>query len=87
MAPEIREFGLGDDAAYQDWVRQHGGYVLVQRQVDDFMLHESSCGHLVLTPAFTLTTRPRRWAETREPLIQWTQQATQHGPSLCQSCM
>ena len=87
MDAEVREFARGDDAAYEDWVRQHGGYVLVQRKGDDFMLHEASCGHLDLTAGFALTTRPRRWAKHREPLMGWATQATGDRPSLCQSCM
>src|SRR3954454_19691801 len=58
MDAEIREFARGDDAAYEDWVPQHGGYVLVQRKSDDFMPHEASCGHLDLTPGFALPRRP-----------------------------
>jgi hypothetical protein len=53
MDAEIREFARGDDAAYEDWVLQHGGYVLVQRKDGEFMLHESSCAHLDLTAGFT----------------------------------
>ena len=87
MDADIREFARGDDVAYEGWVQQHGGYVLVQRKSDDFMLHESSCGHLELTPEFALTSRPRRWANSREPLIDWAKQATGDRPSLCQSCM
>jgi hypothetical protein len=68
-------------------VRQHGGYVLVQRKPDDFMLHESSCGHLELTAGFTLSTRPRRWSKTQAPLIAWAEGAVERGPSRCASCM
>lgn len=84
---EIRAFTQGDDAAYEDHIRQHGGYVLVERKAD-FMLHEASCGHLDLTPGkFTLTARPRRWAKTRQPLIDWATQRTGSRPAFCQSCL
>jgi hypothetical protein len=87
MPPEVREFRRGDDAAYEDWMRQHGGYVLVERSGGDFMLHQSACGHLELSPRFTLTTRPRRWAKTRQPLVDRAKQQSGHDPELCQSCM
>jgi hypothetical protein len=87
MDARIREFAAGDDIAYEDWVRQHGGYVLVERKRDDFMLHESSCAHLQLTTGFTLTSRPRRWSRTRQPLLDWTKQVGGDRPALCRSCM
>jgi hypothetical protein len=87
MDDEIEEFARGDDAAYEDWVRRHGGYVLVERK-DSFMLHESTCSHLGLTPGkFTLTMRPRRCAKTRQPLVAFAHARTGDRPLLCQSCM
>ena len=46
----IRTFAHGDDAAYEEWVGQHGGYVLTQRssRSGEFMLHDSECLHLGL---------------------------------------
>jgi hypothetical protein len=83
----IRTFARGDDAAYQAWIDDHGGYVLSQRS-DGFMLHQASCSHLGLTPGqWSLTTRPRRWAQTRQLLIQWTEDQAGRKPLLCQSCM
>jgi hypothetical protein len=87
MDDAIQTFGRGDDAAYEQWVQQHAGYVLVERK-DGFMLHEATCGHLDLTPGeFTLTSRPRRCAETRQALTDFTQRRTGRRPHLCQSCM
>src|SRR4051812_23488028 len=76
LEPPIRTFARGDDAAYQRWVDDHGGYVLVKRP-DGFMLHQARCSHLDLTPGrWTLTARPRRWAKGRQPLVQWAQKET-----------
>jgi hypothetical protein len=87
MDDAVQTFGRGDDAAYEEWVRRHGGYVLVERK-DGFMLHEATCVHLDLTPGvFTLTTRPRRCAKTRQPFTDFAEQRTGHRPLLCQSCM
>ena len=44
----ITTFGRGDDAEYETCVGA-GGYVLVERKLNDFMLHESECTHLRLT--------------------------------------
>ncbi len=90
LESSIRAFAHGDDADYLACVEQHGGYVLTQRsrRSDGFMLHEAHCSHLGLTPgAWTLTTRPRRWARSREALVEWTNQQTGTPPVLCQSCM
>ncbi len=38
--------------------------------IDRFMLHHAYCAHLRLTRGeWSLTTRPRRWAAEREPLV------------------
>ncbi len=86
----IRTFARGDDDAYGDWVRRHGGYVLTARSgpTVEYMLHDAECGHLELTPGrWSLTTRPRRCAPSRQPLIEWTKQQTGAPPLLCQNCM
>lgn len=85
----IRTFGKGEDAAYEEWVGRHGGYVLIERsgKSGEYMLHDSECPHLGLVPGtFSLTRRPRRWARTRGALVDW---AEQNGakPQLCQTCM
>jgi hypothetical protein len=86
----IRTFAQGDDAAYEEWVGQHGGYVLTQRSSrgGEFMLHDSDCLHLELTSgSFRLTARPRRWAKTRQPLVEWATEHNGSKPLLCQTCM
>jgi len=88
MADEIREFGRGDDDAYEEWVRQHRGYVLVKRGPDDYMLHHAECTHLDLTTGqFSLTQRPRRVSERARTLFDWAQEETGKKPARCSSCM
>jgi len=80
-------FSKGDDAAYEEWVQGNVGYVLVERS-GSFMLHQSRCGHLDLTPGqFTLTTNPRRCARTRKPLMDFAEHTAGESPALCQNCM
>jgi hypothetical protein len=87
MPSEIQMFSKGDDAAYEEWVRRNVGYVLVERS-GGFMLHQSRCGHLDLTPGqFTLTTNPRRCARSRKALTDFAEQRAGESPALCQSCM
>jgi hypothetical protein len=89
-APEQNEIRVfhNDDAAYERFVEQFGGYVLTERQSGGYMLHEAECGHLGRDGDVTLslTKRPRRWARNKRLLIDW---AAEQGdrPQLCQSCM
>ncbi len=87
VSDDIKQFARGDETAYQDWVDKHHGYVLAQRS-DGFMLHEASCNHLGLVPGkFALTNRGRRWAESPELLVRWTEQTTGTPPLRCRHCM
>jgi hypothetical protein len=78
-----------DDAAYEDWVDHHGGYVLTVRAGGEYMLHDSECGHLGRDGDQTLelTKKPRRWAKDRRALAAWVETETGKKPLLCQSCM
>ncbi len=89
-ASRICTFARGDDDAYEDWVRRYGGYVLTARggPAAEYMLHNANCGHLELAAGrWALTARPRRCAESRQPLVEWAKQETAAPPLLCQSCM
>jgi hypothetical protein len=87
MSNPIQAFGLGEDDDYNEWARRNVGYVLVERP-EGYMLHLSRCGHLDLTPgSFTLTSKPRRCARTRQALVEFAEQQTGESPALCQSCM
>lgn len=77
-----------DDEGYEAWVGQHGGYVLIDRGKNGFMLHISECSHLGReTIAIRLTERPRRWAAKRQTLIDWAVSETGERPKYCSSCM
>jgi hypothetical protein len=83
----IQTFVRGDDEVYEDCVRK-GGYVLVERRPGEFMLHESACGHLELTPGrWTLTNRPRRWHRQSRVLDEWAASQTGIKPRRCSTCM
>jgi len=86
-ATGIEAFIRGDDAAYERCVRG-GGYVLVERKVGDFMLHESDSTHLQLTPGrWQLTDRPRRWHRQSRVLADWAVAQTGTNPRPCTDCM
>ena len=77
-----------EDIAYEDWIARHGGYVLVQRHPQEYMLHLSDCSHLGREhDDIMLTEKPRRWAREGATLIKWTQEEIGSGPLRCQSCM
>ena len=85
---EIRTFAEGEDAAYEDWIGQHGGWVLTERSGKSrkFMLHDPDCSHLSLGPNFKLTNRPRRWALRRQALVEWAENSGVT-VQVCQDCM
>jgi hypothetical protein len=77
-----------EDIPYEDWIARHGGYVLVQRNEREHMLHLSDCSHLRReNDNIVLTEKPRRWAKDRSTLEKWTQEEVGSSPLLCQSCM
>ena len=83
----MQTFVRGDDVVYESCVRR-GGYVLVERKAGDFMLHESECTHLQLTPGrWKLTDRPRRWHRQSRVLAEWTVAQTGTQPRRCADCM
>jgi hypothetical protein len=82
----IRIFDRGEVASYEEWVRKHGGYVLTQR-TDGFMLHHAECSIFGLIPGTFDIAKPRRWASTRGPLVEWTEDRTGNTPLLCRRCM
>ncbi len=83
---EIRIFHH-DDQAYEEWVAQHGGYVLTKRSGGEYMLHDSECTHLGKDKAaLRLTRKPRRWAARRGTLVAWTEQETGLKPQPCGTC-
>ena len=77
-----------DDRAYEQWVAQHGGFVLTAPRKGEYMLHEAACTHLgTRDPRRRLTRKPRRWGERQETLVAWTEQAIGAKLILCQSCI
>ena len=82
----IVTFIHGEEAAYEDWVRRHAGYVLIERP-DGFMLHEADCTHLGLASGSWSISKPRRCSKLRSELVQWTADHSGSKPLLCQSCM
>ena len=78
-----------DDAGYEDWVAQHGGYVLTESpRAPSYMLHDSDCRSLTRDPpSIRLTEKPRRWAARRQTLTEWTEHETGNRPLLCSWCM
>lgn len=86
-ATGIQTFVRGDDAAYESCVRK-GGHVLVERKPFEFMLHETDCSHLQLTPGrWQLTERPRRWHQQSRVLAEWAVAHTGTKPRRCATCM
>jgi hypothetical protein len=77
------------DAEYEDWVAQHGGYVLTDySRGPGFSLHTADCYHLGPYMDESKTTKkPRRWAASAHPLREWAQQQTGERPTDCPACM
>jgi hypothetical protein len=90
LRPEEREIVAfrDDDALYEEWTARQGGYVLVERSPDEYMLHIADCMHLEReSDAIRITQNPRRWSRSRRPLEKWTELKTGGPPAYCGTCM
>lgn len=86
-ADKIKVFE-GDDTGYEDWVEKNWGFVLIQRERGDHMIHMSTCTHLGRsTDELRLTHKPRRWAPIRHYLEDWCKEQTGRAPLRCTDCL
>jgi hypothetical protein len=84
--PQIRLFH-NDDQAYDDWMAQHEGYVLTNPRRGEYWLHDSECAALGnFRDRRSMTRKPRRWANQRRTLMEWTERETGAGAHICTRC-